>query len=141
MPDGTQAPEQQFSLDAIMAKYIELRDTKDLIMREAKEKCAGLDKALDTMSAYLHKTMQDKGLTSVACSGVGTAFIKSTDFAGVQDWNLALDFIQKNGLWQMLKKDVNKTAVKEYIDANPQGLPPPGVNWGSKVEVQVRRAS
>lgn len=128
----------QFKVDEVIAKYIELRDKKDQINADAKAAVKAVDANLDIIEAWLLNQANEQGVSSFACD-IGTAFVKETDFANVSDWNLTVDFIKKNELWQMLKKDVNKTAVKEFIDAN--GVPPPGVNWGSKREIQVRRKS
>jgi hypothetical protein len=128
----------QFKVDEVIAKYIDLRDRKDKINADAKAAVKAVDANLDIIEAWLLNQANEQGVSSFACD-IGTAFVKETDFANVSDWNLTLPFIQTHGLWQMLKKDVNKTAVKEFIDAN--GVPPPGVNWGSKREIQVRRKS
>lgn len=128
----------QFKVDEVIAKYIELRDQKDKINSDAKAAVKVVDASLDIIEAWLLNQANEQGVSSFACD-IGTAFVKETDFANVSDWNLTVEFIKKNEMWQMLKKDVNKTAVKEFIDAN--GVPPPGVNWGSKREVQVRRKS
>lgn len=126
----------QFKIDEVLLKYIELRDESDKIKADAKATVAKLDQQMGVIEAYLLNEFNNSGGTSISCD-TATAFKKTTDFANVGDWNLTLDFIKANGMWQMLKKDVNKTAVKEFIDAN--GVPPPGVSWGSKIEVQVRR--
>jgi hypothetical protein len=128
----------QFKVDDVIAKYIELRDKKDQINAAAKTEVKAIEANMDVIEAWLMNEFNTRGGDSIACD-IGTAFIKEVDFANVSDWNLTLPFIQTHGLWQMLKKDVNKTAVKEFIDAN--GVPPPGVNWGSKREIQVRRKS
>lgn len=128
----------QFKVDEVIAKYIELRDQKDKINADAKAAVKVVDASLDIIEAWLLNQANEQGVSSFACD-IGTAFVKETDFANVSDWNLTVEFIKKNEMWQMLKKDVNKTAVKEFIDAN--GVPPPGVNWGSKREIQVRRKS
>lgn len=131
-PNVIQAPQ----FDDIFAKYLELREQKDKVEADAKAKKAALDADMGIIEAWLLNHFNSTGSTNIA-TDFATAFVKETDFANVQDWNLTVEFIKANGMWQMLKKDVNKTAVKEFIDAN--GVPPPGVNWGSKREVQIRR--
>lgn len=126
----------QIKIDEVITKYIALRDQKDAIAADAKEKTKAVEAGMGVIEAWLLNELNLQGLTTFSCD-VGTAFVKTTDFANVADWNLTLEFIKANEMYQMLKKDVNKTAVKEFIDAH--GVPPPGVNWGSKLEVQVRR--
>lgn len=129
---------QQFNLTEIIAKYVALRDAKDAINAKAKADIKVIDVDLDIIEAWLLNQANEQGVNSFA-TDAGTAFVKETDYANVSDWNLTIAFIIENKMFQMLKKDVNKTAVKEFIDAN--GVPPPGVNWGAKKEVQIRRKS
>lgn len=126
----------QIKTDEVIAKYISLRDEKDRINAAAKAQVKGLDDQLGLIEAWLLNEFNLTGASSIS-SDFGTAFVKDSDYANVSDWNQTIEFIKANGMWQMLKKDVNKTAVKEFIDET--GVPPPGVNWGSKREVQVRR--
>lgn len=128
----------QFNLTEIIAKYVALRDAKDAINAKAKADVKVIDADLDTIEAWLLNQANEQGVNSFA-TDAGTAFVKQTDYANVSDWNQTIDFIKANNMWHMLKKDVNKTAVKEFIDAN--GVPPPGVNWGAKQEIQIRRKS
>lgn len=125
-----------FQIDDILGKYLELRDEKDRIQAELKAKVKGLDDNMGVIETWLLNEFNTRGATNIA-TPFATAFVKDTDFANVSDWNVTLEFIKTHELWQMLKKDVLKSAVKEFIDAT--GTPPPGVNWGSKREVQVRR--
>jgi hypothetical protein len=128
----------KFDINDVISKYVQLRDQKDAIEAEAKAKKAEIDKSLDLLEAWLLNEANVQGVNSFA-SDAGTAFVKEVDFVNVSDWNQTLTFIQNNSMWQMLKKDVNKTAVKEFMEAT--GTPPPGVNYGAKREMQVRRKS
>ena len=80
--------------------------------------------------------MDAEGETSKKTTS-GTAFITTTDFANVADWDATLSFIQDNEAWDMLEKRVSKTAVRGYIDANK--AVPSGVNYGTRIDVQVRK--
>ena len=55
----------------------------------------------------------------------------------MQDFDTFMAFVRENNAENFLKKDVNKTAVMEYVKEH--GTPPPGVNMTSRREVQIRR--
>jgi len=128
---------QQYKIDDIVARYVQLRDQKDKIAADAKAQTEQIVKQMQIIEGWLHTKLQELGVESFK-TDAGTAFVKTSDFAGVQDFNLVIQYVKENEAWNLLKKDVNKTAVKEYLAEH--GVPPPGVNYGTKQEVQVRRA-
>lgn len=132
-----QSAEPQYKIEDVVLRYVQLRDQKDKIAADAKAQTETIGKQLQVIEGWLHGMLQKLGAESFKTEH-GTAFIKQTDYAGVQDFNLVVEYVKQNDAWNLLKKDVNKTAVKEYI--NEHGVPPPGVNYGMKQEVQVRRA-
>jgi len=135
-----EAPQQQgqtqHKLDTVIAKYIELRDQKAKIAADAKSATEKIDADLKIIEGWLHAKLHEMGAESFKAD-CGTAFLKQSDYCNVSDWNQTLPFIRENEAWHMLKKDVSKAAVQEYIKEH--NVPPPGVNYGMKEEVQVRR--
>lgn len=128
----------QVSTDDVILAYIALRDRKDRINADAKAQAAQIDEQLVQLQAWLHNNMLSAGLQSCG-SQDGTAFFEDVKFAKVEggQWDTTLQFIVENKAWHFLKKDINKTAVEEYIGQH--GVPPPGINWVVKKEVKVRR--
>lgn len=137
-----EAPQQQdsqsFQVDAVIAKYLEIRDQVSQIEGAAKAQTDSLKAQLVTIERWLHAKMQEVGTDQFKAKGIGTAFVKESDFCSVADWNSVLDFVREHDAWHLLTKGVSKTAVKEFIDSS-DGIPPPGVNYGMKQEVQIRR--
>lgn len=134
-------PQQQaasFQIDAVIAKYLEIRDEKERLQATIKGQVEALDAQLSTIERWIHQRMQEVGVDSFKAKGIGTAFKKVSDFCSVADWQSVLQFAKEHEAWHILTKGVSKTAVKEFIDAN-DGVPPPGVNYGTKEEVQIRR--
>jgi len=130
------APTPQYKIDDVVARYVALRDQKDKINADAKAQTEALSSQMKVIEGWIHQKLQEMGVESFK-TDFGTAFKKMSDFANVSDWKLTLDFIREHEAWNMLKKDINKTAVVEFITEH--GVPPPGVNYGMKEEVQVRR--
>ena len=126
----------ELSTDRVIETYLKLRAKKEAIEAEAKEKVVEIKANLLKLEAYLKEKMDAEGETSKK-TPFGTAFITTTDFAQVGDWDATLSFIKENEAWDMLEKRVSKTAVRGYIDANK--AVPDGVNYGTRIDVNVRK--
>ena len=126
----------ELSTDKVIETYLKLRAKKEAIEAEAKEKVVEIKANLLKLEAYLKEKMDAEGETSKK-TPFGTAFITTTDFAQVGDWDATLSFIKENEAWDMLEKRVSKTAVRGYIDANK--AVPDGVNYGTRIDVNVRK--
>lgn len=120
----------------VIRTYMKLRDQKTAIEAEVKERVSDLKTKMEKLEAYLKTQMDAQGLTSFK-SDYGTAFLTTTDYANVADWDAVLDFIRDNEAFDMLEKRVSKIAVRGYIDANKSV--PPGITYGTKLEVNIRK--
>ena len=120
----------------VIRTYMKLREQKAAIEAQTKEQLVGLKHKLDKLEAYLKAQMDAQGLTSFK-SEHGTAFLTTTDYANVADWDAVLTFIKTNDAYDMLDKRVSKIAVRGYIEKTK--AVPPGVNYGTKLEVNIRK--
>lgn len=124
-------------VNALVEKYIELRDHKAKLSAAFKEKTAKLDAVLAKIEGALLQQFNELGMESVRTKS-GTAYKSTRASATVADWDHVLDFIQQNDLWNMLEHRVNKTAVEQFKEEH--GDLPPGVNWREEVVVNIRRS-
>ena len=124
------------TINDAVAAYMKLRRQKDAIEASVKEDLTKIKTKMDKLEAWLKSEMDKQGLTSVK-SKFGTAFLTTTDYANVESWDATLKFIRDNEAYDMLEKRVSKTAVRGYIEQNK--VVPPGVNYGTKLEVNVRK--
>tara|TARA_R110000822_G_scaffold81971_4_gene194074 strand:+ start:851 stop:1258 length:408 start_codon:yes stop_codon:yes gene_type:complete len=120
----------------VIRTYMKLRDQKAVIEGEVKGKLTDLVAKMNKLEAYLKTQMDAQGLTSFK-SEYGTAFLTTTDYASVADWDKLLTFVRENEAYDMLTKSVSKTAVRSHIDETK--TIPPGVNYGTKLEVNIRK--
>lgn len=126
-----------FTVEQVVGTYMKLRRKKETLEAETK---AGLDEIkvkMGKLEAWLMQKADDEGVTSFKTES-GTAFVTTTDFANVADWDAVLTFIKDNEAFDMLEKRVSKTAVRGYMDAN--GSVPPGITYGSKLGINIRKA-
>ena len=124
-------------IETLVKAYVRIRDDLGAKRKEFKKVEADAKRQLDMIELELKKRADDLGVDSFKTTN-GTAFKTTKDFVAVKDWNLTIKFILDNNLTNMFNKSVNKTAVKEYMAENNNALPP-GVEYGQKVEIQVRR--
>jgi len=78
-----------------------------------------------------------RGIDNVSARGIGTAYRSVRASAKVADWDSLLEFIQKEGAWEMLERRVSKVAVEQF-KAETNDLPP-GVDWGETQVINFRR--
>ena len=123
-------------VDDVVATYMKLRQTKDAIEAGAKTKVADIKAKLEKLEAWIKERADADGVTSFKTPH-GTAFLTTTDYATVADWDAVLGFIRSNDAFDMLEKRVSKIAVRGYIDSTK--AVPPGVNYGTKLEVNIRK--
>ena len=124
------------SVGDVIRTYMKLRDQKAAIEGEVKERISDIKAKMDRLEAFLKTQMDAQGLTSFK-SDHGTAFLTTTDYASVADWDSVLDFIRTNEAYDMLEKRVSKMAVRGYIEQTK--AVPPGINYGTKLEINVRK--
>ena len=83
------------------------------------------------------KRFNERGIDNVSARGIGTAYRSVRASAKVSDWDSLLEFIQKEGAWEMLERRVSKVAVEQF-KAETDDLPP-GVDWGETQVINFRR--
>jgi hypothetical protein len=123
-------------MEDVVGAYLKLRNKKEAIEGAVKEEVKAIKEKMVKLEAYIKKEADRQGVTSFK-TGHGTAFVTTTDFAQVADWDSVLSFIKKNEAWDMLEKRVSKNAVRGYIDEHKEV--PSGVNYGTRIDINVRK--
>jgi len=124
------------TVDQVIATYMKLRDKKSQIEAETKEKVKQVKASMEKLEAWIKEKADQDGVTSFKTKH-GTAFLTTTDFAGVENWDDVIEFIKINDAYDMLEKRVSKTAVRGYIKSKNEV--PPGINYGTRLDVNVRK--
>ena len=124
------------TVDQVIGAYMKLRHKKEAIEADAKANMKGLKEQMVKLEAWLKQKADEDGVTSFKTDS-GTAFLTTTDFAAVGDWDAVLSFIRENEAYDMLEKRVSKMAVRGYIEANKSV--PAGVNYGTKLDINIRK--
>ena len=124
------------NVEQVIAAYLKLRRQKEAVENAAKQEMQVLKDKMTKLEAWLLSQANDQSVTSFKTKS-GTALVTTTDYANVADWDAVLSYIKDNNAFDMLERRVSKTAVRGYIDS--RGAVPAGVNYGTKIEVNVRK--
>ena len=124
------------TIDKVIEKYVALRDEKASIEQEAKERTAAIKEKMMLLDAYIREEAEKQGVTSFKTNH-GTAYVTTTDFAVVADWDAVLRFVRDNDAYDLLERRVSKSAVRSYLDETKEV--PAGVTYGTKLSVGIRR--
>lgn len=124
------------TVEQVVGTYMKLRRKKEALENQVKEDLADIKAKMTKLESWLMQKADEDGVTSFK-TAAGTAFVTTTDFANVADWDAVLTFIKNNEAFDMLEKRVSKTAVRAYMDET--GEVPPGITYGSKVGINVRK--
>jgi len=139
-PVAAEQPEggpMKITADLVIAKYVE---TRDLIAEKKKAfdaEVADLKALQEKREAWLKGKLDEMGVESFK-SAHGTCYVAMKDSATVADWENFKEWVIINEEWDFLEHRVSKTAVKQRLDDGQ--VPPPGVNYTTIKQVQVRRS-
>mgnify|MGYP003110084633 FL=1 len=128
--------DMSLTVDEVINTYLKLRKKKEAIEAETKDKVKGIKDNMAKLEGWIKEQADTQGVKSFKTDH-GTAFLTTTDFAQVADWDSVLEYIKNNDAFDMLEKRVSKTAVRGYIEKNK--TVPSGVNYGTRIDVNVRK--
>ena len=79
----------------VIEAYLKLRSQKESIESEAKEKVMGIKEQMIKLEAWIKNRADEEGVDSFK-TAKGTAFLTTSDYAQVADWDAVLEFIKDN---------------------------------------------
>lgn len=124
-------------LDALIAKYIKLRDGKSELEAAHKQEVQKFTKAMGKIEQMILAEFNETGQES-AKTASGTAYRTVRTSAKVADRDTFLTFVKTNEAWNFIENRVNKTAVEEYM-VEHEDLPP-GIDISRAATINIRRS-
>lgn len=125
------------SIDKALALYIKLRDQRDQLEAEHKERLAPLRAQMDQIEQALHIIMKQQGSDKVSAKGIGTAYVSEVLSLKAADKQAVWDYVLENDMPELLQWSVNRTAYREHEETHG---PVPGVEVSRALKVNIRRA-
>jgi hypothetical protein len=125
------------SVDKLTKAYIKIREAKAVLTAEFKEQDAELSKQMDQIKFALLQHCKDQNVESVRTTE-GMFYRTTKTRYWTSDWESMNKFILENEVPDFYEKRLNQTAVKQFLEENPN-LMPPGLNVDSEYMVSVRK--
>ena len=126
------------NLDTLTSVYLKMRDTKDEITAQYKQKVAEIDEQMSVVEAEMLEACKSMNASSVRTPhGTIVRSVKSRYWTN--DWDSMYVFIKEHGAFGLLEKRLHQTHMKEFLDENPDLLPA-GLNVENQYTVVVRRS-
>ena len=129
---------EQGTAAQLVQEYLTHRDAKDALKKRYDADKAALDATLDRLEGVMLNQLNAQGADNIKTPH-GTFYRQVATSATVADWPVLLEHIKATEDWDMLERRVNKTAVVSFSEASGGDLPP-GVNFKTAINVNVRRS-
>ena len=131
------AGETALTPDTMTKIYIKIRDKRAELKAEFEQKDEVLEMQINAIKSELLDYCKTQGTESVrTASGVFYRTIKTRYWTN--DWDSMNSFILENEVPQFYEKRLNQTIVKQFLEENPDVLPP-GLNVDSEYVITVRK--
>lgn len=130
-------------------QYVRLRDKIKEIKDKQKNELKPFNEMLEQLNGVILAHLDATKVESVRADG-GTAFKSLEKSASIADKSAFWSWVVLTGSWEMIDYKANAVAVGDYIeklieenkqDPTVQIAAPPGVNYTTTWEVNVRRPS
>ena len=128
---------EEDTLNKLTETYIKIRSKRTDISSEFKKKDEELKDQQDKIKAALLEYLKDNNINSVG-TNAGVFYRSQKRRYWTSDWESMHKFILEHEAPEFLEKRLNQTAVKEFLEENPELLPP-GLNVQSEYTISIRR--
>ena len=124
-------------LGKLTRAYINIRSRRNELYADFEKQDKELQEKLDTIKSALLEFCKDNNIDSVR-TDAGVFYRSQKRRYWTSDWESMYKFILDNELPEFFEKRLNQGAVKEFLEENPEALPP-GLNVQSEYTISVRR--
>ncbi len=129
--------DQSQKLDKYTSIFIKIRDKRSQMKAEFDKEDKRLKEQQDTLKQFLLTYCKENGVDSVkTSSGLFYRSVKTRYWTN--DWEEMHNFIRENNLLEFMEKRLNQTAVKEYLEENPDANLE-GLKIDSEYQLSVRK--
>lgn len=128
--------EDKDRLGKLTKAYIKIRARRTEIASEFKKEDDGLKEQQDKIKATLLEFCKENNIDSVRTEA-GVFYRSQKRRYWTSDWESMHKFILEHEAPEFLEKRLNQTAVKEFLEENPDILPP-GLNVQSEYTISIR---
>jgi hypothetical protein len=128
---------EQKTASELASEYLQYRDLRAKLKQVYESKDAVLSAEMDAVTQQLMMLCNEQDASSIRTEA-GT-IIRSTDTQyATNDWDSMHSFILQNNAPYLLQKRINKSAMAEFLEQNPDQFPK-GMNIVTEYKISVRR--
>lgn len=128
---------EEDTLNKLTETYIKIRSKRTDLSSEFKKKDEELKDQQDKIKAALLEYLKDNNINSVG-TDAGVFYRSQKRRYWTSDWESMHKFILEHETPEFLEKRLNQSAIKEFLEENPELLPP-GLNAQSEYTLSIRR--
>lgn len=134
--------DEQLNTEEAVKTFLMLREARD----KAKERHEKRDKAMKAHQGRIEVALgafMQRSTSQGINTKYGTVFTSLQSTARVADKDAFLSYLwesgdQENGQWQLATISANKAEVAKHLELH-DGQLPPGIDYSSRIVVQIRR--
>jgi len=129
--------ENNISVERLTRAYLKIRDKRAELKAKYDEEESVLSKQLDKVKAALLDYCKTQDVESVRTSaGIFYRTVKTRYWTS--DWDSFHKFLLEAEAPELLEKRINQSAMKEFLEENPEQVPP-GLNTDKEYVISVRK--
>jgi hypothetical protein len=123
--------------DMLTRTYIKIRNKRAELKAEFDEQDSALEAQINALKSELLDYCRSQNIDSVRTSE-GTFYRTIKTRYWTNDWDSMNKFILEHEVPQFYEKRLNQTVMKQFLEENPDVLPP-GLNVDSEYVITVRK--
>jgi hypothetical protein len=123
--------------DMLTRTYIKIRNKRAELKAEFDEQDSALEAQINALKSELLDYCKSQNIDSVRTSE-GTFYRTIKTRYWTNDWDSMNKFILEHEVPQFYEKRLNQTVMKQFLEENPDVLPP-GLNVDSEYVITVRK--
>ena len=125
------------SVEKLTKVYLKIREKRAELKAQFDAEDGKLEEQLNSIKRELLNYCKAQGLESVrTAAGLFYRSVKTRYWTN--DWDSMNKFILEHGIPEFYEKRLNQSTVKQFLDENPDVLPP-GLNVDSEYVITVRK--
>jgi predicted metal-dependent phosphotriesterase family hydrolase len=129
--------EDGISVDKLVRAYIKMREKREELTRTYDTEYESISEKMRLVKNALLDQMRSANVESIRTTE-GLVYRTMSKKYWTSDWDNFYNFIMEHNIPQVLEKRVHQTNLKEFLESNPDLLPP-GLNVDSEYSVTVQR--
>ena len=101
--------------DAVIAKYIALRDKRSDLKKEYEKEDAKYRQAMELAEAWLMKRLDEVGADNLSVKGVGMAILGKDMKVSCKDWRVFNNWVRENDQLEMFERRISRNVLASFL--------------------------